>query len=67
MLDKVLVPTDFSNHSQMVLECIKNFPSVKEVILLHMVGPTGFLSSVREGDQDRLIEEAKTKLDLHKK
>jgi len=67
MLDKVLVPTDFSNHSQMVLDCIKNFPDIKEVVLLHMVGPTGPLSRVREGDPTRRIEEATTKLDLQKK
>jgi nucleotide-binding universal stress UspA family protein len=67
MFDKVLVPTDFSDYSRNVLECIKNFPTAKEVVLLHIVGPTGILSRVREGDPTQRVEEAKTKLDHQKK
>jgi nucleotide-binding universal stress UspA family protein len=67
MFNKILIPTDFSDHSQKVLECIKNFPTVKEIVLLHIVGPAGILSRMREGDPTSLIEETKTKMDQQEK
>ena len=37
MFEKVLVPTDFSNHAKKVIECIGEIPGVKEVVLLNVV------------------------------
>ncbi len=37
MFEKVLVPTDFSAHSQRVLECVAYCPWIKEVVLVHVV------------------------------
>ncbi|MCJ7444048.1 MAG: universal stress protein [Methanotrichaceae archaeon] len=67
MLEKVLVPTDFSEYSQKVLECIKEFPELKEVVLLHVIGPSGILSRVRDADPVARINEAETKLGQQKK
>lgn len=67
MLEKVLVPTDFSEYSQKVLECIKEFPALREVVLLHIVGPSGILSRVRDADPAARLKEAETKLDQQKK
>jgi nucleotide-binding universal stress UspA family protein len=37
MYKKVLFPTDFSPHSQKIIECIREIPGVREVVLLHVV------------------------------
>ena len=37
MLKKILVPTDFSKHSQNILECISELDSDKDVVLLHVI------------------------------
>jgi nucleotide-binding universal stress UspA family protein len=37
MFEKVLIPTDFSNHAEKVIECIGEIPGVKEVVLLNVV------------------------------
>lgn len=37
MFEKVLVPTDLSEHSKRVLDCVGQLPGVKEVILLNVV------------------------------
>ena len=37
MYEKVLVPADFSKHTNPVLECVGEIPKVKEVVLLHIV------------------------------
>ena len=37
MFEKVLVPTDFSKHARKVIECIGEFPGVKEVVLLNVI------------------------------
>ncbi|MFZ2473063.1 MAG: universal stress protein [Methanothrix sp.] len=37
MFEKVLIPTDFSNHAENVIECIGEIPGVKEVVLLNVV------------------------------
>jgi nucleotide-binding universal stress UspA family protein len=60
MLENVLVPTDFSKHSQKVIECVKALPGVKDIVLLHIIGPADPLARV--WDPGGRIEEAKTKL-----
>jgi nucleotide-binding universal stress UspA family protein len=60
MFKKVLVPIDFSKHSQKVLECIKALPGVKDVVLLHIIGPADPLARV--WDPGGRIKEAKVKL-----
>lgn len=65
MFEKVLVPTDFSKHSQKVIECIKALPGVKDVVLLHIIGPADPLARV--WDPGGRIEEAKVKLAEQKK
>jgi nucleotide-binding universal stress UspA family protein len=60
MFKKVLVPIDFSKHSQKVLECIKALPGVKDVVLLHIIGPADPLARV--WNPGGRIEEAKVKL-----
>jgi nucleotide-binding universal stress UspA family protein len=37
MFEKILIPTDFSNHAEKVIECIGEIPGVKEVVLLNVV------------------------------
>lgn len=37
MFEKVLFPTDFSEHAQKNLECVGEIPGVREVTLLHVV------------------------------
>ena len=37
MFEKVLIPTDFSNHAEKVIECVGEIPGVKEVMLLNVV------------------------------
>ena len=39
MFERVLIPTDFSESSQKVLECVKELPGVKNVVLLHVISP----------------------------
>lgn len=67
MFEKILIPTDFSEYSQKILECIKEFPGLKEVVLLHVIGKSGILSRVRDADPVARIKEAETKLDQRKK
>jgi nucleotide-binding universal stress UspA family protein len=65
MFEKVLVPTDFSKHSQKVIECVKALPGVKDLVLLHIIGPADPLARV--WDPGGRIEEAKVKLAEQKK
>ncbi|MGV8089575.1 MAG: universal stress protein [Methanothrix sp.] len=37
MFEKVLIPTDFSNHAKKVIECIGEMPGLKEVLLLNVI------------------------------
>ena len=37
MFEKVLIPTDFSDHAEKVIECVGEIPGVKEVVLLNVV------------------------------
>lgn len=40
VFQKVLSPTDFSEYAQKNLECVREIPGVKEVVLLHVVDAT---------------------------
>ncbi len=60
MFEKILVPTDFSKHSQKVIECVKELPGARDVVLLHIVGPADPLARV--WDPGRRIEEANRRL-----
>ncbi len=37
MFEKVLIPTDFSNHARKITECLGDIPGVKEAILLNVI------------------------------
>ena len=60
MFKKVLFPTDFSKYSQKVLECVKEFPGLKDVVLLHVIGPADPLARV--WDPGGRIDESKAML-----
>ncbi|HPE62614.1 MAG TPA: universal stress protein [Methanothrix sp.] len=60
MFETVLVPTDFSKHSQKVLECVGGLPGVKKVVLLNVIGPSDPLARV--WDPGARLEEAKEKV-----
>jgi nucleotide-binding universal stress UspA family protein len=65
MFQKILVPTDFSKYSQKVLECVRELPGAKEIVLLNVVGPADPLARV--WDPGGRIEEVKVKLGEQKK
>ncbi len=37
MFEKVLFPIDFSEYAHKTLECIREIPGIKEVVLLHVI------------------------------
>jgi nucleotide-binding universal stress UspA family protein len=45
MYKRVLFPTDFSQHSQKITECIAEIPGIREVVLFHVVEPSGPLKT----------------------
>ena len=65
MFQKILVPTDFSKYSEKILECVRELPGAKEVVLLNIVGPADPLARV--WDPGGRIEDAKVKLGEQKK
>jgi nucleotide-binding universal stress UspA family protein len=40
MFEKVLFPTDFSDYSEAILNCIAEIPKIKEIVILHVVDAT---------------------------
>lgn len=60
MFERVLFPTDFSDRSQKVLECIKELPGLKKVVLLHVIDPGDFPEKI--WDPGGRIDEASAKL-----
>ncbi len=64
MFEKILFPTDFSEHAQKTLECIGEIPGVKEVMLMHVVDATH--PSKRGWTHEPHIENAKLRLDEQK-
>lgn len=51
MLQKVLVPTDFSAYADAVLHCIGGIPGIGEIVLLHVATPS---PAGEESPRDRL-------------
>lgn len=37
VFEKVLIPTNFSNHARKVIECVSKIPEVKEIVLLNVI------------------------------
>jgi nucleotide-binding universal stress UspA family protein len=64
MYEKVLIPTDFSKHTNPILECVGEIPGVKEVVLLHIVAGDPLARVWSPGDK---IKEANSKLEELKK
>lgn len=60
MFERVLFPTDFSESSQKVLECVKDLPGVKNVVLLHVISPDDPTHKI--WDSGGRIDEASAKL-----
>jgi len=65
MFEKILVPMDFSKYSQKVLECVRELPGAKEVVLLNVIGPSDPLARV--WDPGGRIAEVNVKLGEQKK
>lgn len=64
MFERVLFPTDFSAYSQKVLECIKELPGLRDVVLLHVIDPGDFRENI--WDSGGRIDEASSKLHQQK-
>ncbi len=65
MFERVLLPTDFSRYSQRVLECVKELPGAKSVVLLHVIGLAGASAGV--WNPGGKIDEASAKLSKQEK
>ena len=65
MFEKVLIPTDFSKYSEKVLECVGGLPGVRDVVLLHVIGPADPLARV--WDPGARIEDSKKMLAEHER
>jgi nucleotide-binding universal stress UspA family protein len=64
VFEKVLIPTDFSEHARKVIECVSKIPGVKEIVLLNVISRsviTRFWDPVDELKEveKKLIEEKK--------
>jgi len=47
MFEKVLFPTDFSVHAEIMLDCIASIPQVRDIILLHVIKETRYPMGVQ--------------------
>lgn len=64
MFEKVLIPTDFSRYNRKMLECIAEFPGIKEVVLLHVLDVSNPKLLEKSGwSYDAVISEASLRLD----
>jgi nucleotide-binding universal stress UspA family protein len=64
MFEKVLVPTDFSEYAQKMLDCVGEIPGLKEVVLLHVVDASNPLDLEKHGwSYDSMIDEAQIRLE----
>ena len=63
MYEKVLIPTDFSKHSEKLVECIGDIPGLKEVILLNVVSRDPL---ARVWSPENEVKEATKKLESEK-
>lgn len=64
MFQRILIPSDFSSHSQNLLECIAELPGEKTVILLHVIQRK---TMERVWDPTTEVEEAKKKIEEQKR
>jgi len=55
MFEKVLFPTDFSERAEIMLDCIASMPTVRDVILVHVVKETRY--PMGADSADRLAQE----------
>jgi nucleotide-binding universal stress UspA family protein len=45
MFEKILIPTDFSDHAKKTLICLTKIPGIKVVVLLHVIDATQYTRS----------------------
>jgi nucleotide-binding universal stress UspA family protein len=65
MFEKVLVPTDFSEHAKKTIVCLTRIPGVREVVLQHVINATHYTK--RGWTHETEIENAKIQMDEEKK
>ena len=65
MFEKVLVPTDFSEHAKKTIVCLTRIPGVREVVLQHVINATHYTK--RGWTHETEIENAKIQMDEGKK
>lgn len=65
MFERILVPTDFSDHAKKTLICLTKIPGIREVVLLHIVDAT--LYTRRGWTHEPEIENAKILLNEEKR
>lgn len=58
MIEKVLIPTDFSEHARRVLDCITGIPEVREIILLHVIEDIRIRVPMGEETVEALVKSA---------
>ena len=63
MYEKILIPTDFSKHSEKFVECIGDIPGLKEVVLLNVVSRDPL---ARVWSPENKVKEAMKKLEGQK-
>ena len=64
VFEKVLIPTDFSMHARKVIECVGKIPTVKEIVLLHVISRSVI---TRVWDPAAELKEVEKKLTEEKK
>ncbi len=65
MFERILVPTDFSDHAKKTLICLTRIPGLREVVLLHIVDATRYTKSGWTHEPE--IKNAKILLEEEKK
>jgi nucleotide-binding universal stress UspA family protein len=64
MFERILVPTDFSDHAKKALVCLTRIPGIREVVLLHIIDATQYTR--RGWTHEPEIENAKILLNEEK-
>lgn len=63
MFERILFPTDFSEHARMAMNCLAGIPGVKEIILLHVIESWHFNPAMARESQ---IDQVKERLEADK-
>jgi nucleotide-binding universal stress UspA family protein len=63
MFEKVLIPTDFSEHAEKLIECIGDIPGIKEAVLLNVISRDPLARVWSPGDE---VKEAEKRLEDEK-